>query len=187
MKTPRIRVTEAPEKEPISLEEAKLFLRVDGNAEDTLVEALIATAREHVEGWTRRALITQTIEVTWDSAPGPVITIPRPPLQEVEAIEVVDDNGSRSEVSTDLYQVDSSGTGPARIRLVSGGMWPYHRGFGSFIVRVVVGYGDDGEDVPVVLRAAILQAVAHLHEKREATGIPEAVLNMASFYRVNRL
>jgi uncharacterized phiE125 gp8 family phage protein len=62
--------TAAPAAEPITLAEAKAWLRVDGTDEDTLITALIAAARTHVENFTRRALITQQFEVSFDAFQG---------------------------------------------------------------------------------------------------------------------
>lgn len=45
----------APAIEPITLAEAKLFLRIEHDDEDTAIAALIAAARQHVEMATRRA------------------------------------------------------------------------------------------------------------------------------------
>ncbi|WP_096232267.1 head-tail connector protein [Thermoanaerobacterium sp. RBIITD] len=53
---------EGPELEPVSLEEAKLHLRVDGTEEDALISALISTAREFCESFTGRSLALQTFE-----------------------------------------------------------------------------------------------------------------------------
>jgi hypothetical protein len=49
----------APAVEPLSLTEAKAFLRVEHNDDDELIAALAAGSRIHVETQTRRALITQ--------------------------------------------------------------------------------------------------------------------------------
>src|SRR6185312_1787932 len=50
----------APAIEPLSLDEAKAFLRVDNTDEDGVIGALIAGSRIHIEAQTRRALITQS-------------------------------------------------------------------------------------------------------------------------------
>ena len=59
----------APASEPVSLAEAKLFLRVEHDDDDDLIAALIAAARVQVEAQTRRALITQTWRLVRDVWP----------------------------------------------------------------------------------------------------------------------
>ena len=48
----------APAVEPLSLAEAKAFLRVETSDDDEVIGTLIAGSRIHVEAQTRRALIT---------------------------------------------------------------------------------------------------------------------------------
>lgn len=59
-----------PAEEPVSLAEAKGFLKVDDTAEDGLITTLIGAARLHVEGVTGRALLAQSWRVGWCSMPG---------------------------------------------------------------------------------------------------------------------
>ena len=49
-----------PVAEPLSLEDAKLFLRVEHDADDERIASLIAAARGEIELATRRVLMTQT-------------------------------------------------------------------------------------------------------------------------------
>ncbi len=74
-----------PDIEPLSLEETKIFLRVEHNGEDQLIAALIAGARIHIEAQTQTALITQSWRMVLDAwprrgripvRPGPMASIP---------------------------------------------------------------------------------------------------------------
>ncbi len=58
-----------PAIEPLSLVEAKAFLRVATSDDDDVIAALIADARFHVEAQTRRALITQNWRMALDARP----------------------------------------------------------------------------------------------------------------------
>src|SRR5690242_14642320 len=58
-----------PAVEPLSLAEAKAFLRVEHDDDDDIIAALIAGARIHVEAQTRRALITQSWRLVRDCWP----------------------------------------------------------------------------------------------------------------------
>src|SRR5215813_11576117 len=59
----------APALEPVSLDEARAFLRVEHHDDDEVIAALIAGARLHVEAATRRALITQSWRLDFDAWP----------------------------------------------------------------------------------------------------------------------
>ena len=66
------KVTGAPAKEPVTLTEAKAHLRIEQEIddEDDYVTALITAAREQVEIYCNRALITQTVQLKTDRFPG---------------------------------------------------------------------------------------------------------------------
>lgn len=70
----------APAAEPITLEEAKLHLRVDIPDDDALISGLISAARAAAENITRRAFVTQQWELAIDSFPrrmffGSIVTV----------------------------------------------------------------------------------------------------------------
>lgn len=77
-----------PSIEPITLDEAKLHLKVDSADDNALITALITTARELAERETKRAFITQIWQMFLDSAKAE-IEIPKPPLQSVESIKAI--------------------------------------------------------------------------------------------------
>ncbi|NJC24796.1 head-tail connector protein [Neolewinella antarctica] len=54
-------VTSPPNQEPVSLDEAKDWLRVGYDAEDALIEGLIMAARAYCEHYTNRIFLHQTL------------------------------------------------------------------------------------------------------------------------------
>src|SRR5690554_6904374 len=118
-----VRVTQ-PAEEPVTLVEAKTHLRVDATDEDALISSLIASAREHVEAFQLRALVTQTWRLSLDRFPrGRVIRLPRPPLQSVTSITYTDPGGAQQTLSNTLYDVDTDSE-PGRIVLKDDADWP---------------------------------------------------------------
>ena len=76
-----------PMIEPISLAEARAWLKLDSTEEDDLVGALITSARLIVESLTRRMLLTQTWRLALDAWPkGQKIEIPFAPFRALTAI-----------------------------------------------------------------------------------------------------
>lgn len=169
--------------EPISLAEAKNFLKVDGADDNTLISALITAAREFVELSTLRAFVTQTWELTLDMAGG-TVKVPRPPLQEVSKIETIDDVGVKTLISSTLYDVELGQASPGRVRIKTGCVWPIHRGFASFIVTFKAGYGDAAGSVPKALREAVLRVLGHFYEGRQGEELPAGVWALMRPYRV---
>ncbi|MFD1556029.1 head-tail connector protein [Paraburkholderia silviterrae] len=64
-----IRLTQAPAEEPVTLEEAKLHLRVIDSSEDALISLLITAARAHAENVCRRVFVTQKWDLFLDAFP----------------------------------------------------------------------------------------------------------------------
>ena len=56
-----------PASEPITLAEAKSYLRVDSSGDDALITSLISTARKLCEEHTQRAFMTQTYNLFLDA------------------------------------------------------------------------------------------------------------------------
>jgi len=90
-------------------------------------------------------------------------------------------------VSAAKYNVDPAVDSPGRVKLRSGCVWPTHRNFASFIIEFKAGYGDTAADVPDKLRQGILQLIGHLHENREAAGIPTEIKAMLTAYKIWRI
>ncbi|WGD30391.1 head-tail connector protein [Ancylobacter sp. WKF20] len=71
-----------PPAEPLTLAEAKAYLRVDHEAEDGLIASLLTSARATVEALTRRVLIDQSWRLARDAWPASgLIPVPVNPLR----------------------------------------------------------------------------------------------------------
>lgn len=189
--------TSAPSLEPLTTAEAKSHLRVDGSNDDALIDALITASREHVEETTRRALITQTWELSLDCFPsmswprsGSVIWIPRSPLQSVTKIDYVNTAGTTETLDASRYRVDSKSE-PARVTEAENENWPLTDGVTNAVtVEFEAGYGDDASDVPQGIKQAMLLLIGHWYENREAAAPenlsehPKAVDALLAPYRV---
>lgn len=154
-----------PAEEPVSLAEAKAFLRVDDGAEDALITTLIGAARLHIEGVTGRALLAQSWRVVLDAWPeGGQVRLPVAPFMAVTEITAYDANGAGHDVPLAQFQSE-----PDRLLLPStvGGM-PALRDRQGIEIDYVAGFGSDPEDVPHDIRQALLGLVAHWHEHRDA-------------------
>lgn len=174
------RVIEAPDGEPVGVDEARKAARIDDAAERALVEQWIRSGREHVEGRTRRALVTRKIRLTLDAWPScRVIRLPRPPLVAVTLVQYRDTAGVMQTLVADTdYQVDSTSE-PARIKPAYGKTWPATRpGFNAVVVEYTAGYGT-AEKVPARAKDAILLYVGNRYAFRETMGTGTVAFELA--------
>ncbi|MEQ8825474.1 MAG: head-tail connector protein [Filomicrobium sp.] len=184
----------APALEPLSVEEAKEHLRVDGTSEDTLISSLIMTSRLHIEAALGLALITQTWRQTLDRWPKDgEVKLPLRPLQSVSEVRVHDGKGGSAVVPTTDYIVDAAGQ-PGRI-VPTGVGWPLPGQKAAGIeIAFASGYGSEAVDVPAPIRQALLLLVAHWYEHRDPVeigganvAIPAAVSRLLKPYRLARI
>lgn len=180
----------APGAEPVTLQEAKDHLRVDGDIDDALISALITAAREHIDGrdgWLGRAICTQTWDCHFDAFPsGDSIALPIAPIQSVTSVKYIDTDGVQQTFSSDNYALGADLDWSPRVILGWGKSWPSIRAVPDAVtVRVVAGYAS----VPKPICQAILLLVGHLYENREASSpvamheVPFAVSALLAPYR----
>ena len=192
-----------PVSEPVSLAEAKNYLRITDSDDDALINSLVTAIRQKAETWTRRSLITQTWTLWLDSVPGSVtLSIPLSPLQSVTHIKSYDSTNTVSTFDSSKYLVDGAST-PGRIGLNDGQTWPNGlRRMNVLEIEFVTGFGDESS-VPETIKQGILQWVkllfankSKLYESDESTSgllelnrvpIPPAVMVLWEPYRVFKI
>jgi len=177
-----------PALEPVSLSEAKQFLRVDHDDDDAVITSLIAAARAQIEALTRRALLTQTWRIVRDAWPSDGRLRAGPaPLQTVVAARVFDTDGNAISFDPSVFIVEAE---HAMLAAPAFALPAPGRIFAGIEIDVVSGFGDDAEDVPAPLRQAIRHLVAHWYDNRGLVAIggtlsmmPASVNAMIGAYR----
>ena len=183
-----IKLKLAPATEPVTLSDAKTFLRVSGSTEDGVISPLISAVRQTCEAWTGRVLVTQTWTLWRDAFPqGPRrhapdqgvfqlpvshfdvtrtrIELPRPPLQLVTHLKTYDLKDQATVFPASNYLVDNVSE-PGRIVLNAAAVWPTNlRSANSVEIEFVAGYGD-AADVPSALKQGMLVWLQQLYSNK---------------------
>lgn len=178
----KLKVHTQPATEPVTADEAKTALSIDGTARDTQITAAIIAARQEIEAYTNRALITQTLEVAFDELPDDIVELPRPVLQSITSVTHYDDASTATVVNAANYHVDTYGE-PGGFALNTDSEWPTGtpRTTNTLIVRYVAGYGA-ASDVPRALREAVIEMVRSMID-----GDPDAEARAKRFAKPYRI
>jgi uncharacterized phiE125 gp8 family phage protein len=159
-----VTIVTAPTEEPVTLAEAKNWLRVEHSAEDALIKELIGSARQDGENATRRTWMAATLQLRLDHWPR---ELPRPPVQSVSSVEYVDPDGQTQTFTA--YQVDTD-VEPARI-------WPDNDwpkiADRPDAVRIKYDAGWSQAEVPQPLKVYTLMRTAELYDHRTSYDAPE--------------
>lgn len=183
-----------PAIEPISLAEAKAWLREENGDEDQLIQTLLVSARMTLEAWTRRYFITQGWRLVGDQWPTSgrnpqLIEIAFAPFRAVSAIRIYDVNNLVTTLPATRYAA-SGGDNGGRILFNAAPPAP-GRAIDGVEIDIVAGYGPTALQTPEPIRRAILLLVAHWRENRgDETAIaapPPAALTLCAPYRRERL
>lgn len=161
----------APAQPLLTLEDAKLAIRVDHNDEDSLIQAFIDAAIDQLDGYDGilgRALVDQTWRLGLGRFPFGPIELPLPPLIAVTSIAYVDVDGEAQTLPADDYLVHDGAL--AMIEPAYGKSWPSTRAQKRAVtITFRAGYGAP-EDVPAGVLAAARLMVGDLYANRE-TGV----------------
>jgi len=150
--------------EPVTSTEAKLFCKISGTQDDTLIASLIKSARMTIENYTGLALAEKTLYTTFD-LPGlnNILDLPVQPVKSVASVKIIDIEGNETALTlnTDYYLIDSPWT-----KIKIGNVWVSD---GVLLkVEYTVGYGASGcPALPEALKIAVLKEIATQYERRE--------------------
>lgn len=158
----------------VSLEAAKLHLRVTHSHEDALITAHIQAATAAAEHETGRSLITQQWEMLLERFPLGDINLAKPPVKSIDSISYINAESQSAVVDPGDYQLYMHPTQP-RIR----GIWPQGT---DVVIKFTAGYGAVA-DVPEPIKQWILTQVGAMYWNREA--VSEKPLSAVSY--VDRL
>lgn len=155
----RVRVVTPPASEPITLVEAKSHLRVDFPEDDAYITSLITVARDYAEGFQRKSISNQTLELTQNYFTTPII-LERGPVRSVTSIKYTLEDGTVKTVDPSTYLLTVDGY------IVPKTYWPTDRLQIVDGVKVVYEAGDSTA-IPPSTKHAILLTIGHWYETRE--------------------
>ena len=183
-------LVDGPQLEPLSLIEAKTWLRVDGTDEDSLIQALIIAARLMVESEIGLVLLAQNWRIIGDAWPEEeIIPVRIGRVLSVAGGRVFPASGPAQAMPSTNFEIlrgenaDSilplSRPAPGRTR-------------GGVEIDIRLGFGEFAAQVPEPLRLAVRQLVAHWFENRgDASmgeqGLPASVRALLAPFRRLRL
>lgn len=155
--------------EPITTDEAKLQLRVDGNADDALIDELVATARQYVEKYCGIVLVAESATMTFARfceldrlTLAPVTGITEIRYLDTSGVEQVLDAGTY-----ELFDVDADELRPA-VRLAYGKTWPAVRAVRDAVrVTADVGYAA----VPAPIIRAMMLLITQWYDNRQPVAV----------------
>lgn len=158
----------APSVEPLTLAEAKLFLRVDTTTEDALITSLIVAARRWVENHTWTMLCTQTWKLSIDEEEvREYIGLNKCPVQSITHVKYYDTSNVQQTMSTGDYQGDVLNE-PARIHIIT--MPDIYDKMNAVEIQFVCGFGV-AASVPDDIKQAMYLIIGHWYEHREAVTV----------------
>lgn len=173
-----VRDVTQPAAEPITLEEARLHLKLDAEGspashpDDALIETLITAARQHVERYTYLAVAERQVEARVTAFDDDGVDIPVSPVQSIVSVKYVDSSGVEQTVDPGDYELGGSLDGPVLL-LKYGSSWPTDVYDRIDAVRITVEAGfttgsPNDNPLPGPVRAAMLLVLTHLYENRAA-------------------
>ncbi len=170
----------APASEPVTLAEAKLYLRVDNTADDTLIGDMIVAARMAAEHFLRRSLVTQAWKVSYDDYVDVCTPLPMGPVTAITAVESVARDGSTQTVATTAYTLNAAQDAVNFDFIVIG-----------FRVDITyaTGYGS-ASAVPAPIKQGLLAHIASMYDTRGESvdfALPPQAMRLYMPYREVRL
>lgn len=176
-------IADWPDVPPALIAEVRDFVRIEHDADDAAIEALLRSAASLCEDFTGQMLIARSVT---DMLPARQAwqKLKRVPVQSIVSVEAVGADGVASVLAVEDYAMDIDSDGIGWVRL--------HRSDGGSRIRVIYvgGLATDWEELPASLRQGIVRLAGFLYANRDgvdAGGPPRAVTALWRPYRRIRI
>lgn len=172
-----LKLVTAPASEPITLAQAKIFLRVEHTGDDEAITRAISAARVAAEQYCKTAFLPQT----WDYAkanPEPTrLHLPIGPAQSISSITLTTEAGASSTMNAANYRLSVAGFSVLFDPAIS---------IERITVRYVAGIATTVADMPSSLAQGMLHHIAVMMETRDGAA-PMPMQSIACYQPYRRI
>lgn len=161
-----------PASEPVTVSEAKNYLRVEHSTDDALITLMITAAREAAEAYLGTSFITQTWKLTVEDELPAIVPLRFGLVQSVISIVAKDEEGGSETIDAEGYRLSIDKRG-VHILVPRTGF--------RFEIMYDAGYGGSASLIPGLIRQGILQHVAAMYEQREMS-VPMPTMALQAYH-----
>lgn len=170
----------APATEPLTLAEAKLYLRIDNTHEDTLITDLIVAVRMIAESWLGRSLITQSWKLAYDYGIPENVWLPMGPVSAITSLVIVNRDSTTQTVDSGAYWLNAAQNALMMVSMLIG-----------FRIEITYGTGyGNAAALPRPIKQGLLTHLAAMYDSRGESGevaLPEQTVALYMPFREVRL
>lgn len=181
--------------------ELKLFAKIDGTGDDTLISLLNTVATEFIEDKLNITFVERTYTLYLDCFPDELdcnvgkrfIEIQKTPLSSVTSIQYIDEDGVQQTLASTEYEADITAEGPSRIIEAYDKTWPATRNKINAVEVVFVSGYANAAAVPEKYKQLVKLYFTHLYEHRESYDerqqheVPKLLQHLIDQYRIRRI
>ncbi len=150
----------APASEPLTLAQAKTFLRIENTADDEPITRALTAARVAAEQYLRVALLPQTWDFSVANPASCEIHLPFGPAQSITSVTLTTEAGAVATLNTANYRLSVSGYSVLFDPPVS---------IEKLTIRYVAGIAATVGDVPLPIVQGMLHHIVVMMENRDGT------------------
>jgi len=159
-----LRLVTPPAAEPLTLSQAKAFLRIEHSADDAAITTAIAAARQSAEQYLRIALLPQVWDYVRANPCEAVLRLPFGPAQSITSVTLTNELGESGTMDDALYRLSADGCS------VLFGNVPLTE---KLAVRFSASSYATAADIPAMLVQGMLHHIAVMVEQRDgAAALP---------------
>lgn len=181
-----------PAVEPVDVPQMRLWLRIEDEAEDALLAALIKAARLVIEATTRLTLIESSWRLALPRLPvDGIVRLPLAPVVAIDAVRLYDAAGVAADLAPGAFRLEPRAE-PPRVTIAAPAP---EAAAGGLEIDLRAGFGTAPEAAPAPLVQALRLLVAHWYENRgdlpddstRASGLPAEIMALIAPFRRLRM